>query len=203
MNLKEIVSNIITKLEELDRVRDELIKTSRDVIKLSKEVINNVLKGNIEKAHEYLSRLKEIVHLIISKARNYPELYFSGFLTGVLTEYVEATVLYEIVTKSRYPTPQELSVSEVPYLLGLGDVVGELRRLVLDSLRSSDYSRAEKYFKFMEEIYENLSTIVLPDAVVPGLRPKIDNARRLLEYARSDLFLAQLRFRLSLSVEDK
>ena len=76
---------------------------------------------------------------------------------------------------------KELSVPIVPYIQGLGDVIGELRRHIIDLLRREEYGEAEIYLDIMETIYQELRRLNYPDALVPGLRHKVDVARRLIE----------------------
>jgi translin len=72
-------------------------------------------------------------------------------------------------------------------LLGLADVVGELRRSVLDFLRKGDVKSAEKNLGTMELIYDEL--IVMDKALhaISRLRRKTDIARRIVESTRGDV----------------
>ncbi|NPA69309.1 MAG: haloacid dehalogenase [Crenarchaeota archaeon] len=193
--LKKIVERIEQELKQMEDVRDNIIRESRDIVRLSREIVHLVHRGDLEEAEKRISKLSELVREIIRKARQYPQLYYSGLICGPLIEYVEAVTLYKIVTEDKIPSPEELEVENVPYLLGLGDVVGELRRIIIEALRrGADVRDVEKYFKYMEEIYEALSLIVVPDALVPGLRGKVDFIRKMVEVTRADLYLATLRF---------
>ncbi len=193
--LRNIIERIEQELKQMEDVRDSIIKESRDIVRLSREIVHLVHRGELEEAEKRINKLTEIVRNIISKARQYPQLYYSGLICGPLIEYVEAVTLYKIITEDRIPSPEELEVENVPYLLGLGDVVGELRRIIIESLRRGrDVREVEKYFKYMEEIYEALSLIIVPDALVPGLRGKVDFIRKMVEVTRADLYLATLRF---------
>jgi len=191
--LKQVIERIEKELKVLEDVRDRIIKESRDVVKLAREAIHCIHRGDLDCANDRITLLTNLVKKILDEARAYPQLYYSGLVYGPVIEYVEAKVLYTIVREGRVPTPEELEVENVPYLLGLGDVVGELRRLVLDCLRMGNIAQAEKYFKHMEEIYEALSLIVVPDAIVPGLRGKVDFMRKIVEITRADLLIARLK----------
>jgi len=191
--LREVIERIERELKTLEDVRDRIIKETRDVIKLAREVVHSIHRRDLATAEEKLAALTSLVRKIVDETRNYPQLYYSGLIYGPVTEYVEARVLYTIVKEGRIPLPEELEVENVPYLLGLGDVVGELRRIVIDCLRQGQLQEAEKYFKYMEEIYENLSLIIVPDALVPGLRGKVDFMRKIVEITRADLLIAKLK----------
>jgi translin len=67
------------------------------------------------------------------------------------------------------------------------DVVGELKREILDSLRASETERAKAYLVLMESIYDATRAIRFPESVLPGFRKKQDVARIQLENAGSDI----------------
>ncbi|HYB75871.1 MAG TPA: RNA-binding protein, partial [Nitrososphaerales archaeon] len=82
------------------------------------------------------------------------------------------------------PSLRELGASPEAYLLGLLDTVGELKRLVLDSIMVGRLSRAKRYFGVMEDLYSACSPMAVYDHVVNGTRRKIDVARMLVEDTR-------------------
>ena len=86
--------------------------------------------------------------------------------------------------------PGELGIGPAPYLNGLAEAVGELRRFILDSIRKDDLSRCEELLEIMDEVYTILVTMDSPDAVTRGLRRSTDMARGVLERTRGDLTLA-------------
>lgn len=192
----DVVSSIAEALRRKANVRDDVIRMTRSVYRLSKEAILNTLREDFDTASARIEEMRRILKDAIRLAEPYPDLICSGTLAGVLAEYAEAAILYSLVKNGSYPSLEELGVLPEAYLLGLGDVVGELRRIVLESLRRGELERGEEFFRRMEEIYESLLTLSdIPDALVPGLRSKIDNARRLVEATRGDLLLASLKSR--------
>ena len=62
------------------------------------------------------------------------------------------------------PGPDELGVGPAPYMNGLAEAVGELRRFILDSLRRDDLSRCEKLLDTMDEVYAILTSMDFPEA---------------------------------------
>lgn len=103
------------------------------------------------------------------------------------TEYAEAIFVYSIITRHEILAPDEVGVEQVNYLAGLGDVCGELRRHILDLIRSGRGKDGEYYLQVMEEIYYLLMLFDYPDAITRGLRRKSDLARSMLERTRGDL----------------
>ena len=78
----------------------------------------------------------------------------------------------------------------------MADTVGELRRFILDALRTDDFSRCEELLDVMDEIYTVLVTMDYPDAVTRGLRRSTDMVRGILERTRGDLTVALRQRRL-------
>ncbi len=111
--------------------------------------------------------------------------------SDALQEAVEAVLLGATVTGEPFPGPAELGVEPEPYLLGLGDVVGEVRRRVLDRLGRDDLPGAESEMALMERLTRALLHFDTTRAIVP-LKPKQDTARALLERTRGELVMARL-----------
>lgn len=194
--LNSVFQEIIKYLDERDAVREKLVVRSRDVIKLSGNVVTYIVNRELEKATESLSELIRITEEITKELTGYPEFLHSGTSYNMLSEYVEARVLYEIVTNGEIPSFKDIGVPPVPYLQGLGDVVGELRRIVLDEIRRERFESAWKFVGFMEEIYSCLKPLDYPEAIIPGVRHKVDVARKLVDDTK--YFLIDMESRHSL-----
>jgi translin len=109
-------------------------------------------------------------------------------VNSAFQEYSEAALLMLLIKESRYASPEELSVPFVDaYVLGLADLVGELRRSALDSVCDGDVERAVSVLGRMDEVLSNLITLDYPEAIIPGLRHKCDVARSLVEKTRGDI----------------
>ncbi len=106
-------------------------------------------------------------------------------------EAVEAMLLGAIAVGDPLPGPADLGVDPEPYLLGLGDVVGEVRRRVLDRLGRDDIAGAEAELALMERLTRALLRFDTTRAIVP-LKPKQDSARTLLERTRGEVVMARV-----------
>ena len=179
--LRAVIGEINARLSEREKARDELIKKSRDVIRLSGWVINALHRGSLDEAKRYVEEMARVVGDFLRIARSDPFLYHSGLTSNTLAEYVEAMLFYHLVVEGRLLTPAELGVDEIPYLQGLGDVIGELRRLALDLLRLDRVELADRLLDLMEAIYYELRGLEYPDALMPGVKHKVDVARRLID----------------------
>ncbi len=183
-------------LRKRDEVREHIIKISRDIIRESGYVITSLHSGEISDATQHLGKMNELFKEFSSILRNFPELRFTGLVFNAEAEYVEARVLYDIAVHNRVPSIAELGIDPVSYLQGLLDVVGELKRLTLESVSKNDFNTATNYFKIAEGIYEAIRPLDYPEALLPGVRRKTDIARAVVETLRS--LLTDLRFRKEL-----
>lgn len=179
--LDSALSKVASYLDERSLVREEAIRAAREVVRLSKQVIRCVRSAGLEEARARASELREAVRSLNGKLAGYPELYYSGLVYGALSEYAEAMLVLSIVEGGGVRGHEELEIPPVPYLQGLGDVVGELRRLVLEKVKEGDFEGAWRLFKAMEEVFEGVSSLDYPEALVPGLRHKVDVARGLVD----------------------
>ena len=93
------------------------------------------------------------------------------------------------------PDPDELQTTYSSYLLGLCDLVGELRRTVLDSIRSGKQKNADNYLTMMEEIYDVIIRFDYPSGLVP-IKKKQDMVRGLIEKTRGELAVASCEKRI-------
>ena len=164
-----------------ERNRDEMIKRSRDVIRLSGWAINAIHRGDLEAAAGYVKEMEEAVKEFLRYAGSEPVLRHSGLVYNTLSEYVEAKVFYSLIVEGKLPGPEELGVDEISYLQGLGDVIGELRRLALDLMRIDEIEKASRILDLMEAMYYELRGLEYPEALMPGVKHKVDVARRLID----------------------
>jgi len=119
-----------------------------------------------------------------------------GILHDAAKEYAEAHLYMALARGSELPTPGELGTTMVPYLKGLGEAVGELRRRLLDQLRSDDFREAERLLAAMDAVVDMLAALDYPDGMTGGLRRTTDVARSLTERSRADLTSALVAERL-------
>lgn len=114
-----------------------------------------------------------------------------GLAHDALQEAVEAQLLAAVLRVAPLPGPGELGVEAEVYLAGLGDLAGELRRLVLGALTESDLGAADRFLETLDDLYRTLMRFDTARAIV-ALKPKQDTARALLERTRGDVALAHL-----------
>jgi translin len=103
-----------------------------------------------------------------------------------LTEYAEAMVFDSVVNGGDVPSFHDLGIDPRPWVLGLADCLGEMRRVVLASLMSEDTRRAEMMFLDMERIFYTIMLFDIPEPILP-IRRKQDIARGVMERTRTDI----------------
>ena len=95
-----------------------------------------------------------------------------------------------MISGSAIPRSNDLGVDPSSFLNGLAEVIGELRRYILDALRRDSFDRCQELMDVMDEIYSILMTVDFPEAVTGGLRHSTDQMRGVLERTRGDLTMA-------------
>jgi translin len=185
--LKSILKEVKEELTRKDSVRENAQQNMRKATSLSKQSILLMHQKKYEKARKSIENAKEIISTLQGSAKDYPNIIYSGMFSAALQEYAEANIFQGLIQNARFVTPAEVNVPAVDYVLGLADVIGEYRRLVLDVLREGDAEKAEECLKTMDEIYIELMAMDEAYMLVPGLRRKCDVARRIIETTRGDV----------------
>ncbi|MEM2849070.1 MAG: hypothetical protein QXI36_02200 [Candidatus Bathyarchaeia archaeon] len=185
--LVEIFLKLESILSEKDSVRDSIQENVKNIIRLSKTVIGLIHRGLLEKAKLEADRFSGLLETLEKLRGLHKEFYFSNLIADAYQEYCEAKVLLTYVCENRILDWEELRSPPVPYILGLLDMVGELRRLTLESIRRGDIDTAERFLKVMDDICYESMKIDSPYASSVGLRRRLDIARRITETTRGDL----------------
>ncbi len=189
MNLQKIFSEITESLEILYQDREEILKLSRKIIRDCSIAIKNIHRKEFNTFQEKLNLIKIDHQSLVKLVDKNPGVFFK-YLKTPEQEYAEAIAFYSIINKKNIPTPLELRINSLNFILGLADVIGELRRYALDNIRNSQFEDLNDILEGMDEIYTYLFTIDYPSAVTQDLRHKVDVARNIIEKTRGDISLA-------------
>jgi translin len=186
-NLEAIGEGILKYLEEKNKVRDETLKRSRELVRYCSRAIRAMHRKERELAEEHLHAARELAAELRKVRDSYPDLYFAGYSRDALKEFAEASIVVALLEQEPLPTPEELGIENASFLGGLGEAAGEMRRRVLDILRHDDVSEAERLLVAMDDIYGFLVTVDFPDALTGNLRRITDMVRGVTERTRGDL----------------
>ncbi|MEM2798705.1 MAG: hypothetical protein QXR00_00960 [Candidatus Bathyarchaeia archaeon] len=199
--MKSILKRACKAIKESHMLRERFHEDMRKVTSLSKQSILQIHRNQLTEAASLLGEAGEVISKLNILSKDYPDIIYGGLFSIALQEYAEARILLHLVTENTFVAPEEIGVPFPEYLLGLADVIGECRRLVLEALRDGNMEKSEFFLKVMEEIYIEL--LALGDAymLVPELRRKCDVARRIIEATRGDVILEVRRLRLEKLLE--
>lgn len=185
--LKAVLKEIEKELQEKEKVRENAQKDMRKATSLSKQAILLIHQNRLKEARKLAERAKQIISKLNDLSTTHPSTIYGGMFSAALQEYAEANIFLTRVSESRFVTPSEINVPSVDYVLGLADVIGELRRRALDALREGNVSKGEECLQLMDEIYIELMAMDESYMLVVGLRRKCDVARKIIEITRGDV----------------
>jgi translin len=185
--LKDILKEIRQKLTEKEKLRENAQKDMRKATSLSKQAILLIHQKRLNEAEKLVEKARTIISKLDVASTSYPDIIYSGLFDAALQEYSEANIFLKLIEESRFVTPKEINVPPIDYVLGLADVIGEYRRMALDALREEDVEKSERCLEIMDDVYIELMAMDEAYMLVPGLRRKCDNARRIIEATRGDV----------------
>ncbi len=184
------------RLDAVNGARERALAETRQLVRLSANAIRAVHRADYDEADRLLTQA-DAIHAGVRELRNvFPSVYWAGYVQDAQKEYSEARIVRALIGDAPLPDPATLDVDVPAYLNGLGEAAGELRRHLLDVLRSGDLPAAETALALMDDIFGVLVTMDYPDAVTGGLRRTTDLVRGVLERSRGDLTLTAQQMRL-------
>ena len=189
-SLSLIGTAVIEELTERNRDREQALAVSREVIRLSANAIRAVHRGAFDDAQELIckgdARLRDADHIAVDS----PSIFNAGFMNDARKEFTEANITLAVISGSDIPSIDDLKVDAAAYINGMAEVIGELRRYILDALRRDAVDGCQEFMDIMDEMYSVLVTIDFPEGVTSGLRHNTDAMRGVLERTRGDLTMA-------------
>jgi translin len=201
MSARELAEPIIGRFTVLSQRRDAVLADSRQVVRRSANSIRASHRGELDEAAAELGAARELADGMLALAREHPEIYWAGYVQDSLKEVAEAMIVLGILRDSAIPDPATVGVEDAAWLNGLAEAGSELRRDVLDLLRSDNTERAVGLLELMDEIYAVLVTIDFPDAITGGLRRTTDAFRAVIERTRGDVTLTLNQRRLETAIK--
>lgn len=184
--LAKSISYIVKELSKQEKEQDKILGSVRQIVRCCANAIRLIHTRKIAEAErEIADAEREIAKFARTKK-------FEYLLLQPYQEIAEARLLLAAVQKKQLPSWKNLKMPFEPYLLGLCDFVGELRREMLEMLKQEELAEAERYFELMSEIHEHLQTIRFSNSLLPNFKKKQDVVRMQMEQARSELVIAKI-----------
>ena len=176
--------------------REHALPKSRTAIRLCANAIRAAHRDEFDLVNRNIAEAGGLLHDMTADLRDHLDIFYAGFVADAQKEYAEAALTASLIQRRPLPLPQDLGVEWAPYLNGLGEATGELRRYLLDRMRQGKLEGCEDILRDMDEIYGLLITLDYPDAITGNLRRTTDAVRGILEKTRGDFTLGvtQARF---------
>jgi translin len=187
---EDVGAAIRRRLDTKYAAREVGLANTRQAIRRCANAIRACHRADHEQADALLGEARELLDVAESALAAHPDVYYAGFLQDGQKEYAEARITRAIVAGQPPPGPGETGVPDVPWLGGLAEAIGALRRHTLDRLRAGDVASAGQVFATMDELHGLLTELDFPDAMTSGLRRLTDVARAIVERTRGDLTLS-------------
>jgi translin len=200
-NLNKIVNKIEKSIDGKDKIREKALRTSREIIIGCRKAIQLIHQDLMKDAKANISKSSKKLEELYNLTQSYPELYHAGFVENAAQELVEASCLYNIMRGIDLPDPDEIKTTYSSYLLGLCDLVGELRRSALDKIREGSSKEADDYLNMMENIYDVIIRFDYPSGLIP-IKKKQDMVRNLIERTRGELAVASCEKRIEYRTDE-
>jgi translin len=183
-----VLAEIEQRLRQRELRREEVYDRARRLRRAAQGLMGRLHEGTVppREFEELRAATREFASELRGELREDAPLALDA-----LQECVEALLLESVVAGAALPGPSELGVPPEPYLLGLGDLVGEVRRIALRALADGRLGAADGALALMQELYHELMRFDAPRGIV-ALKPKQDAARALLERTRGDVTLARV-----------
>lgn len=187
MSLQDILSTLRDEIDADDKIREKVLQLTREAVRKCSESIKMTHRGALNDARNLLAEAHGLVVKAINGITDSEFLSRTRLMDTAFQELAEAANLLSLLENGIFVPPEEYGIPSRPYLTGLADVIGELRRASLDVLRENKVERGEQILKLMEDILDDLQSFDYPNALVPDLRRKCDVGRSIIERTRGDV----------------
>ena len=173
-------------LNEKDDLREKALKKCRDIIRECRKGIKKLHNEDVEEAKKNIKKAEKILVELKEEIEAHPDIMTAGYMENAMQEVAEAEIFLAIVEDKKLPNPEDINVSYTSYLLGLADVVGELRRKGVYLLKEGGIEDVEKILAIMEEICDKLMEFDYPSGLLP-IKRKQDVIKKILEKMRGEV----------------
>ncbi len=164
------LSQIRIILDARFAAREKAITGSRRVIRASANGIRALHRGEWDRAAGLIDDAEAELSEITQALVDHPEMKHAGIVSDAAKEYAEARITEAVFKENNIPSFEDLDMDPVPYLHGLGEAVGEMRRRMLDLLRDEKLAEAEATLEQMDDIVDMLvDGVITTEADVPGI----------------------------------
>ncbi|MEM2839245.1 MAG: hypothetical protein QXE18_04055 [Thermoplasmata archaeon] len=179
--------SIQKRLDRKNDARESAIAKSRQIVRECRSALSAMQSG--KSYIEHLKKARRLSRELSKVLADFPDILHAGYVLDAQQELAEAEIIAAHIEERSFPSPKSIGVSDEAFVLGLGDSIGELRRLLLSRLMEDDMRGARKELETMERLFRILMMFDYPDTLLASKR-KQDVARSLLEKSRSELVMS-------------
>lgn len=173
------------EMQRYDEQREKIIKTSRDVQKLSKHAIFALHRRDESKADDQLNKAMEIAKELHPLIANEPNLRYGSY-SNAMEEYAEARLFQGWLREGRLlPISQIEGTSNEEYLGGVLDFCGELNRLSVARATARDVDAVRRSRDLVEDVMAEYLKFEFRNG---GLRKKYDGLKYVLKNHETMLY---------------
>ncbi|HIH10902.1 TPA: hypothetical protein HA241_01825 [Candidatus Woesearchaeota archaeon] len=183
-------------VQQYDEERENLIKKSRDVLKLSKQLIYSVHRSEMTEAGKLFKEIEKQKKELDVIAMHNAKMVYEGSYKVAIQEYVEAVLYYEFVKSGKLP---DLDVLGEHYILGLCDLPGELTRRAVFLAGKGDVQSVLKIKDQVDVFYGELLKFDFRDNEV---RRKVDAVKYELKKLEDLVLDLKLRGKVRMGKEE-
>jgi translin len=198
---KTELNRLQQRLTEHDRTRERLLELTRKTARLASWAIIQIHREQTFKAERTLKDAEDAIAQIRRLLGERSEFNQAGYVTVAFQEFAEAKILFSFASRQELLSQREVGVDWMPYLLGLLDFIGELRRMAMDQLKAGKLKESQRTFESMEATFEDLLSLDRT-SIIPTFRRKMDVAKKLVEATRADVIADTRRVSLEKAIKN-
>lgn len=188
---KKDFEKLIEEIAAYDAQRELLIKKSRDILKLAKQLIYTLHRGNLVEADALAQGLEKGKAELDTLTLNFKGMDFEGSYSEALQEFAEAICYYWYVKEKRIPSNHELKVDASDYLGGISDLTGELTRKAVILAIEKNFDGVAAIRGIVEEIHALFLKMDLRNST---LRKKSDSIKWNLKKLEDIMYDVRMRY---------
>ncbi len=164
-------SKLQQEFKSYDDEREKLIKKSRDVLKLSKQVIYAVHRDELKEAEKLVQQIEKEKKQLEDIAAHSSKMLDEGSYRIAIQEYVEALLYFNFVKNGNFG---EIKASADLFILGLADLPGELVRRAVFLAGKGQVEQVGKIRDEVDKIYGEMLKFDFRDNEI---RRKVDGIK--------------------------
>lgn len=176
-----LVKNSYGFLRRQEDAKYELLRMISSLIKKCRQSVKVAYAQDFPASRRLLESIQRDITRVVKKASEEGIHDTWPPIVQAYQEFLEAVFIYWFTSGKEYRLKIEPPPASILY--AVSDLIGELKRVMMEHLRRGELKKAEETYWRMVQLYENVSTIALGDAVLPGFKRKIDVNRASVESA--------------------